>query len=196
MEDLNTHIDKTYKSLTRKTRSTNPIQYVAFSFMDYDGRVWRDDKELFYELATEQGATTRHELELLGDPIYMDGVTFNKHWKKNLKAKKFLSELQFFTDENGGFSYYPIEQMKWTSHKELAKRKTPANLTSYGHQHFKDTYTAPIPVKRITAWNETKSANAWSKDARARVSDKIITRRISKGWTPEDAISSPPCLKN
>lgn len=196
MKDLNTHIDKTYKSLTRKTRKGNTTQLVAFAFMDFDGRVWRDDKELFYELATEQEATTRHELELLGDPVYIDGVTFAKHWKKNLKAQVFLSELHFFTDENGGFYYYPLDQMKWTSHKELSKRKSPANLTSYGHQHFKVTYKAPTPVKRITAWNETKTANAWSKDARAGVSDKIITRRIARGWIPEDAISTPANIKS
>jgi hypothetical protein len=85
--------------------------------------------------------------------------------------------------------------MKWTSHKELAKRKTQVNLTSYGRKHFKDTYKAPTQVKRITAWSEIKTANAWSNDARAKVSDKIITRRISRGWKPEDAISTPANVK-
>jgi hypothetical protein len=191
MEDLNIHIDETWKRYSRKPRSTNPDQIVPYAFLSFDGRTWSYEKEAFYQHAFDQGATTRHELEFVGDPIYMDGLTFQKTWQFNPKWKVRFPTILIQDDSLQGFYYYPLDQMKWTSHKELAKRKTPANLTSYGHQHFKDTYKAPTPVKRITAWNETKTANAWSKDARAGVSDKIITRRILKGWTAEDAISTP-----
>jgi hypothetical protein len=191
MEDLNIHIDKTWKRYSRKSRSTNPDQIVPYAFLSFDGRVWSYEKEAFYQHAFEQGATTRHELEFFGDPIYMDGQTFQKTWQWNVKWDVYFPNISIQYDCLQGFYYYPLEQMKWTSHKELAKRKTPANLTSHGHQHFKSTYKKPTPVTRIRAWNETKTANAWSKDARAKVSDKIITRRILKGWIPEDAISTP-----
>ena len=195
MEDLNIHIDKTWKRFTQKTRRTNPDQLVPYAFLDFDGRCWSYEKEAFYRFAYEQGATTRHELEFVGDPIYMDGLTFQKTWQLNRKWKVSFPTLDIQCDSLQGFYYYPLDQMQWTSHKELAKRKTPANLTSYGTKHFKDTYKAPTQVKRITAWNEIKTANAWSKDARAKVSDKIITQRISKGWTAEDAISTPANVK-
>jgi hypothetical protein len=196
MEDLNIHIDKTWKRFTQKTRRTNPDQLVPYAFLSFDGRSWSYEKEAFYRFAYEQGATTRHELEFVGDPIYMDGLTFQKTWQRNVKWDVYFPTISIQHHCLQGFYYYPLDQMKWTSHKELAKRKTPANLTSYGHQHYKLNKPQPKPVKKISAWNEIKTANAWSKDARAKVSDKIITRRIGRGWKPEDAISSPANIKS
>lgn len=142
------------------------------------------DKESFYDHARAQGATTKHELEFVGDPVFLPGIEFVKIWQKNLDRMRFICSLELRAIKESGCWYYPIEQIVWTSHKNLSRRKTVPHLTSYGMKHWKNGQ-----IKRITAWNETKSAYAWSKDARAKVTDKIITRRISKGWTPEDAIS-------
>lgn len=43
----------------------------------------------------------------------------------------------------------------------------------------------------ITAWGENKSAIQWAEDSRCPVDRHLIGRRIRKGWSPEDAISTP-----
>lgn len=51
-------------------------------------------------------------------------------------------------------------------------------------------------MRKITAFGETKSVLAWSKDARCKVSRKGLERRLDAGWPAERAISairqSPP----
>jgi hypothetical protein len=45
---------------------------------------------------------------------------------------------------------------------------------------------------RITAFGETKSVSAWSRDHRCQVSRSTLDQRLKKGVTPEKAISAPP----
>ena len=184
MKELNRHIHATWKKYIRKQRSERKCQIVPLAFIVECNGVVTYDKESFYDHAREQGATTKHELEFVGDPVFVPGTEFVKTWQKNLDRMRFIYSLELRGIEDSGCWYYPIEQIVWTSHKNLSRRKTVPHLTTYGMKHWKNGQ-----INRITAWNETKTANAWSKDARAGVSDKIITRRISKGWTPEDAIS-------
>lgn len=51
-------------------------------------------------------------------------------------------------------------------------------------------------MRKITAFNETKSVLAWSKDPRCQVSRKGLERRLDAGWPAEQAITerrqSPP----
>lgn len=43
----------------------------------------------------------------------------------------------------------------------------------------------------ITAFGETKLRVEWIEDPRCKVSFHTLRRRLSRGWTPEDAISKP-----
>lgn len=45
---------------------------------------------------------------------------------------------------------------------------------------------------RITAFGETKSAAAWSRDPRCAVSHTNVVRRLRAGFTPDSAITTPP----
>ena len=190
MEDINTHLHNTWNSVIRKQRSERTEQLIPLAFMMEQNGMAYYDKEAFYDHAREQGATTRHELEYVGEPVYVPGKEFIKTWQKNLGRMRFICSLQLRTIEDSGCYYYPIEQIVWTNHKNLSRRKTVPKLTSYGKNHWKNGQ-----ITRVTAWGEVKSANAWSKDPRGVVSDKIIKRRIDAGWKPEDAISTPPGMK-
>ena len=190
MEDLNLHIQETWTAYIRKQRSEREHQVVPLAFICECNGVLTYDTEAFYDHARDQGATTRHELEFVGDPIFVSGVEFRKIWQKNLKRKRFLCSLNIREVEGSGFIYYPIEQIVWISHKNLSRRKYKPNLTSYGLKHLRNGQ-----ITRITAWGEAKSANAWANDPRGAVSDKIIKRRIDAGWSPEAAISTPAGMK-
>jgi hypothetical protein len=43
----------------------------------------------------------------------------------------------------------------------------------------------------ITAWGQTKSLAAWSRDPRCQVTRTAITKRLDAGATPEEAINAP-----
>lgn len=190
MEDLNQHIKDTWKALIRKQRSEREHQIIPRAFIVECNGVVSYHAELFYDHAREQGATTKHELEFVGDPVFVAGVGFAKTWQKNLDRMRFLYALELRDIEDSGYYYYPIEQIVWTSHKNLSRRKTIPNLTTYGMNHWKSGQ-----IKRITAWGEVKSASAWANDPRGVVSDKVIKRRIDAGWSPEAAISTPAGMK-
>jgi hypothetical protein len=190
MEDLNRHIQDSWKAYIRKQRSEREHQIVPLAFIVECNGVVSYDKEAFYDHAREQGATTRHELEFVGDPVFVPGKEFIKTWQKNLDRMRFLYSLEFRDIEDSGCFYYPIEQIVWTSHKNLSRRKTVPNLTTYGMKHLRNGQ-----ITRITAWGERKSANAWANDPRGVVSDKIIKRRIDAGWSPEVSISTPAGTK-
>ena len=190
MEDLNQHIQDTWKAFIRKQRSEREHQIIPRAFIGECNGVVSYDKEAFYDFAREQGATTKHELEFVGDPVFVAGVEFSKTWQKNLDRMRFLYALELRDIEDSGYYYYPIEQIVWTSHKNLSRRKTVPKLTSYGKNHWKNGQ-----ITRVTAWGELKSTNAWAKDSRALVSDKIIKRRIDAGWSPEAAISTLAGMK-
>ena len=190
MEELNQHIQDTWKAFIRKQRSEREHQIIPRAFIVECNGVVSYDAESFYQHAYDQGATTKHELELVGEPVFVAGVEFAKTWQKNLDRMRFLYALELRDIEGSGYYYYPIDQIVWTSHKNLSRRKTVPNLTTYGMKHWMSGQ-----ITRITAWGEVKSANAWANDDRAKVSDKIIKRRIDAGWKPEDAISTPPGMK-
>ena len=44
----------------------------------------------------------------------------------------------------------------------------------------------------LRAFGSTRSAHAWARDPRARVGSTTIVARIKRGWTPEQAIMTPP----
>jgi hypothetical protein len=191
MEELNQHIHATWKKYIRKQRSERKRQIVPLAFIVECNGVVTYDKESFYQHAYDQGATLQHELEFVGSPVFVPGMDFLKTYQKNLERMRFLCSLKIRHIEGSGCWYYPIEQIVWTSHKNLSRRKTMPNLTTHGIQHWKSGL-----ITKIKAWGEMKSVNAWSTDRRALVSDKIIKRRIDVGWTPEAAISTPAGMKN
>jgi hypothetical protein len=186
MNEVNKHINASWKGFIRKQRSERKIQIIPLAFINECNGIVSYDKELFYQHAHDQGATLRHELEFVGDPVFVPDIEFTKRWQKNLERMRFLFSLEIRAIEGSGCYYYPIGQIVWTSHKNLSRRKSKPNLTSYGEKHWKSGQ-----INRITAWGEAKSANAWANDSRALVTDKVIKRRIDAGWSPEAAISTP-----
>jgi hypothetical protein len=59
-------------------------------------------------------------------------------------------------------------------------------------RHRERPHGMPPPKRYVTAFGETKGVSEWSKDPRCTVRDFTISRRLDKGWRPEDAISGPP----
>lgn len=50
-----------------------------------------------------------------------------------------------------------------------------------------------LPTTAVTAWGETKTTYAWSKDARCRVTENCLWNRVIKqGWVPEVALTFNP----
>ena len=182
--DLNTHLHNTWLSLIRKQRKPVATPLVPFEFLAIDGDILRYDKEKFHDFGDAGGATIHHELEMVGQAMLIDGLEFSKRWHKGDGG--YLLQLDINFNERFGLLYYPLSQMVWTSHRNLLRRKTRPILTSYGYQRLKG-----LKHSKILAWGELKSASAWSRDNRARVSDKTITSRINDRWTPELAISTP-----
>ena len=182
--DLNTHLHNTWKCLTRKQRRELATPLVPFEFLAIDGDIVQYDKQKFYDFSDLAGATINHELEMVGDPVLLEGLDFSKRWLKGDGG--YLLQLGIHASDSAGVQYYPLSQLVWTSHRNLLRRKTKPHLTSYGHQQLN-----ALRHSTICAWGDVKSASAWSRDKRARVSDKTITSRIDDGWTPELAISTP-----
>jgi hypothetical protein len=121
---------------------------------------------------------------MTGEPIEIDGLTFWKTWKRN--NNKVLLELGLSDSIDGQFQYYALDQMTWTSHKNLNRRKTKPILTSYGKKRLRQHQT-----RLVKAFGETKSVNAWANDSRCVVSDKVIKHRLDNKWKPELAIITP-----
>ena len=182
--DVNTHLHKTWLSLIRKQRKEVAIPLVPFEFLTFDGDIVQYDRETFLDFCDEAGATVHHELEMVGEPVLIDGLEFSKQWHKG--DGRYLLQLGINANDSTGFLYYPLTQLAWTHHRNLLRRKTKPHLTSYGHQRLNS-----LKHSYIYAWGEVKSAMAWSKDARAMVSDKTITARINSGWEVEAAITTP-----
>ena len=44
---------------------------------------------------------------------------------------------------------------------------------------------------RLTAFGETKNLMSWNRDNRCTVKYVTLVQRLSRGWTPEDAITQP-----
>jgi hypothetical protein len=63
-----------------------------------------------------------------------------------------------------------------------------------------DAITAPpktpgkseVPTRLITAFGTTKGITAWARDRRCRVDATSLRDRLARGFTPEEAISTPP----
>lgn len=121
---------------------------------------------------------------MTGEPIEIDGLTFYKTWKKGIGG--FLLEIGLEDSLDGQFKYFPIEQMKWTPHRNLQRRKSKPNLTSYGAKRIKKGQS-----HLVQAFGETKSVNAWANDSRCVVSDKVLKKRLDNKWKPEVAIVTP-----
>ncbi len=121
---------------------------------------------------------------MVGEAILLDGLEFTKRWHKGNGG--YLLQLGLTAEATTGMLYYPMSQLVWTPHHNLLRRKTEPHLTSYGYERLNALRHSPI-----YAWGERKSASAWSKDARAMVSDKTITARINSGWEAEAAIATP-----
>ena len=182
--DLNTHLHNTWLSLIRKQRKEVATPLVPFEFLMIDGDIVRYEREKFHDFCDAAGATILHELEMVGDPVRLDGLEFMKRWHKGDGG--YLLQLGINFNESAGLLYYPLSQLTWTPHRNLLRRKTKPHLTSYGHLRLNG-----LKRSYIYAWGERKSASAWAHDSRARVSDKTITARIKDGWKPEAAISTP-----
>lgn len=182
--DLNSHLHNTWLSLTRKQRKEVATPLVPFEFLAFDGDIVRYDKEKFYDICDAAGASIHHELEMIGEPVMLDGLDFYKRWRKGNGG--YMLQLGISKNDATEIMYYPLSQLVWTPHRNLLRRKTKPRLTSYGHQRVN-----ALRHPKIFAWGELKSASAWSRDHRARVSDKTITARIQDGWIPEAAISTP-----
>ena len=182
--DLSTHLHNTWLSLIRKQRKEVAIPLVPFEFLMIDGDIVQYDREKFLDFCDEAEATIHHELEMVGEAMLLDGLEFTKRWRKGDGG--YLLQLGLTADATTGMLYYPMSQIVWTPHRNLLRRKTDPHLTSYGHQRLK-----ALRRSTIYAWGERKSASAWSKDARAMVSDKTITARINNGWDTEAAIATP-----
>jgi hypothetical protein len=60
--DVNTHLHKTWLSLTRKQRREVAIPLVPFEFLMIDGNIVQYDKQRFYDHCDMAGATIHHEL--------------------------------------------------------------------------------------------------------------------------------------
>jgi hypothetical protein len=182
--DLNTHLHNTWLSLIRKQRKEVATPLVPFEFLAIDGNIVQYDKQKFYDFGDVAGATINHELEMVGEPVLLDCLEFSKRWIKGDGG--YLLQLGLTADSMTGLTYYPLSQLAWSSHRNLLRRKTRPHLTSYGYQRLNG-----LRHSYIHAWGERKSASAWSRDKRARVSDKTITARIDDGWDAEAAISTP-----
>ena len=185
----NTHLHNTWLSLIRKQRKEVAIPLVPFEFLMIDGDIVQYDREKFLDFCDEAGATVHHELEMVGEPVPMDGLEFTKRWHKG--DGRYLLQLGINANDATGFLYYPLDQLAWTCHRNLLRRKTKPHLTSYGCHRLNS-----LKHSLIYAWGEVKSARAWSMDARAMVSDKTITARINRGWEAEAAITTPKCKQN
>ena len=180
----NTHLHNTWLSLIRKQRKEVAIPLVPFEFLMIDGDIVQYDREKFLYFCDEAGATVHHELEMVGEPVKLDGLEFSKRWHKG--DGRYLLQLGINANDATGFLYYPLDQLAWTHHRNLLRRKTKPHLTSYGYERL-----YALKHSYIYTWGEVKSASAWSKDARAMVSDKTITARIKSGWDKEAAITTP-----
>ena len=44
---------------------------------------------------------------------------------------------------------------------------------------------------QLTAWGEPRTAAAWAADARCSIDYVTLLQRIERGWSPEDAITTP-----
>ena len=182
--DFITHRENTWKHLIRKQRSEVALPLVPFEFLAIEGDIVRYDKQKFHDFCDAAGASVHRELEMLGSPVLVDNVEFTKRWQK--RYDKYLLQLSISYNETARLVYYPLNQLVWTPHRSLLRRKSKPILTTYGHQRLNE-----IRHSKIFAWGEMKSASAWSRDTRARVSDKTIKARINNGWKPEAAISTP-----
>jgi len=184
MTQLEKHIDDTWKSLIRKQRSEVGCPLIPYTFLSFDQGIVRYDKEKYQNFCKASGATLNHELEMTGEPIEIDGLTFWKTWKRN--NNKVLLELGLSDSIDGQFQYYPLDQMTWTSHKNLNRRKTKLIVTSYGKKRLRNNQT-----RLVKAFGEEKSVNAWANDSRCVVSDKVLKHRLDNKWKPENAIITP-----
>ena len=184
MTKLEKHIDDTWTSLIRQQRSEVKCPVIPYTFLSFEDGIVRYDKEKYQNFCKAAGATTNHELEMTGDPIVIDGLTFWKKWKQN--NRKFLLELGIDDNVDGQFTFYPLEQLTWTSHKNLSRRKTKPVLTSYGRKQLARNQT-----NQVRAFGEVKSVSAWANDSRCVVSDKVLKNRLGNKWKAEAAITTP-----
>lgn len=184
MTQLEKHIDDTWKSLIRKQRSEVGCPVIPYTFLSFDQGIVRYDKEKYQSFCKAFGATLNHELEMTGDPIEIDGLEFKKQWHRN--NDKVLLQLGLDDSVDGQFQYYPVKQMTWTSHKNLTRRKTKPILTAYGVKRILRNQT-----RRVKAFGEEKSVNAWANDSRCVVSDKVLKKRLDNKWKSETAITTP-----
>ncbi|MEW6745538.1 MAG: hypothetical protein AB1486_22525 [Planctomycetota bacterium] len=51
------------------------------------------------------------------------------------------------------------------------------------------------PRRLITAFGETKGLEAWRRDPRCQVTATSICQRLEAGWSPEEAIATPPSTR-
>lgn len=184
MTQLEKHIDDTWGSLVRKERSEVACPVIPYTFLSFEQDIVRYDKEKYQNFCKASGATLNHELEMVGEPIVIDGLTFWKKWHRN--NDKVLLELGLSDSYDGQFKYYPLDQMRWTSHKNLTRRKTKPILTSYGRKRLRKNQS-----HLVKAFGESKSVNAWANDSRCVVSDKALKKRLENKWKPEVAIVTP-----
>jgi hypothetical protein len=184
MTRLEKHIDDTWKSLIRKQRTEVDCPVIPYTFLSFDQGIVRYDKEKYQSFCKASGATINHELEMIGEPIEIDGLEFKKQWHKGNGG--FLLQLGLNDSFDGQFKYYPLDQMRWTSHKNLSRRKTTPILTSYGRNRLANNQT-----HHVKAFGEEKSVNAWANDSRCVVSDKVLKKRLDNKWKPELAITTP-----
>lgn len=146
------------------------------------------DWKRFASWSKENGFSLDSELELLDQQIIVG--TKRKLDKEVLSTEKgFRTAVHETIVESDVESDWitTIGGIRWTKQDTLARRGKQPVLTPYGMRRL----AKRRKQKKITAFGETKAASDWAKDSRAKVSDKIITERLAKKWTAEEAITTP-----
>lgn len=202
------HLWKSYKSLTRcPPRKTCNPRYVT----KFVGNARR-----FEQWSRENGFSIDAELVLVNARVIPD-TKLDCRWTKNWVNGTLVLEQEWDVEDDPSLEIPPEcwitdYDVQWVPLAELVRAKPLPPMPRYNLMRVRAARKAmreqlrsevraakELKVRRsrkgkrpklITAWGETKSANAWARDTRATVSDKVISRRIAAGWKEEDAIST------
>ena len=107
---------------------------------------------------------------------YYEHVTIDDEWLDFNKFYQWSME-NGYQDSlsldriNGKLGYFP-ENCRWADKYQQARNKSDN--------------------RNITAFGETKTTSEWGRDYRASICSTGIRKRIDKGMSPEEAITTPP----
>lgn len=103
------------------------------------------------------------------------GITVHESWLKFLP-------FYFWAVENGWTPELTIERLDVNGNYE------PHNCSFIPMSEQSENKRSNI---RLTAFNETKLMQEWSKDTRCTISQATLSRRVAAGWEHEKAITTP-----